>query len=544
MNPAGIARQQIAAPAVDGAARGFHPVHQFGVALDASDFARQRAHHVDQRRGALGRVAQRVGLRIERRGARAQAAFEIGERGFQQAARDGQPGREREMRAAPRAPGRAHRRGPSMADAAWAGVLLPLAERAGERDEVRGEIARVDRRHVARFERPQIARVVPVVEVPAIACACAPSCRASPRCGRARRAGRTSRSRAPPPSTADRGRCWWVTCGAPPRRAGLPGNCRAAGDCLPPSRRSRRSARCAARSVAARAAGSAERSDFATAGGVRLMRQAISGAASPQQQEGKRDVRAAAADATASDQRRSGQRQHHAARHAAVEAAQVGARARQQVGRNPFEQVPVTHEHAPQRAADGVAHEPRLVGEHGDEQRRSARARQPKSRRSARRWLRSVTVERRGSTAANSRQQRRQRQRQQDECAPGQCDVRRQQSSRPAARRRWLGADSERRRLSSIFHSADERHAAVTAAVFLRRRHRAARRSTAAAASRRAPSDAGAARRRRNATEIPRPLRRPRPGRRARRCLRTGRGDSSVLSGTRPASAASKASTS
>ena len=125
-------------------------------------------------------------------------------------------GREAGTRAAPRAPGRARRRGRRSPTPAARGVLLPFAERAGERDEVRGEVARVHRGDVARIERPQVARVVPVVQVPAVASACAPWCRASPRCGRARRAGRTSRSRAPPRSTADRGRCWWARCGAPP----------------------------------------------------------------------------------------------------------------------------------------------------------------------------------------------------------------------------------------------------------------------------------------------------------------------------------------
>ena len=285
-----ITRQQIAAPAVDGATRGFHPVHQLG-ARRSIGLARQRAHHVDQRRGALGRFAQRVG-RADR------AAWCAGAGSFSRSLTAVSsrpcvmvsPGGKRNARSASRARSSASAR-PVDGRRGRARVFLPFAERARERDEMRGEVARVDRRHVARFERTQVARVVPVVQVPAILAASAPSCRASPRCGRAHRAGRTSRNRAPPPSTADRGRCWWATCGARPPRSGLPGNCRAAGDCLPPSRRSRRSARCAARSVAARAAGSADRSDFATARRRAADAPRDQRRGEPQQQEGQRECR-------------------------------------------------------------------------------------------------------------------------------------------------------------------------------------------------------------------------------------------------------------
>ena len=60
-------------------------------------FARERAHHVDQGRGALRGGGQRVGGRIERLFLRAQRELEIFERGFEDAARDGQPGREFEF---------------------------------------------------------------------------------------------------------------------------------------------------------------------------------------------------------------------------------------------------------------------------------------------------------------------------------------------------------------------------------------------------------------------------------------------------------------
>ncbi len=56
---------------------------------------------------------------------------------------------------------------PRRASGPAAGAALHSAAGVGERDQVAGEIAAVDRRDVVRLERPQVARVVPVVEVAA-----------------------------------------------------------------------------------------------------------------------------------------------------------------------------------------------------------------------------------------------------------------------------------------------------------------------------------------------------------------------------------------
>ena len=152
----------------------------------------------------------------------------------------------------------------------------------------------------------------------------------------------------------------------------------------------------------------------------------------------------------------------------------------------------------------------------------------PKSRRSARRWLRSVTVERRGRTAANNGSSVGKPSASRMNAHHGNAmfagRVQPTSSAATAGRRGQRAAQ-----VVEHLPQADERHAAVAAAVFLRRRRRAARRSTAAAASRRAPSDAGAATRRRSARGSLRPLRRRRRGRRARRCLRTGRGSAACF---------------
>ena len=228
-----IARQQVAAPAVDGAARGFHPVHEIGVAIRVG-FVRERAHQVDQRRGALRGRGEIVVLGIQACGRAAAAPTSRSANAVSTSSRVMVcPGMNRNSRNASRArssasvrPGDGLGRGPR--------ILLPLAEGAGQRDQVRGEIAGVHRGDVARLERPQVLGVVPVVEMAVKRRHARQRVERRPRCDRAHRAGRTSRSRAPRRWTAGTGRCWWARCGARPRRADLPGNCPAAGDCLPP----------------------------------------------------------------------------------------------------------------------------------------------------------------------------------------------------------------------------------------------------------------------------------------------------------------------
>jgi hypothetical protein len=115
-----------------------------------------------------------MSTRVEARSTAAASASAAGSSGsslgrsaiFDDAARDGQAGREFEF--AQRRAREVERIGqPRDRLEPRRRVVLPLAEGAGERDQVRGQVARVDRRYVARFERVQILRVVPVVQVAA-----------------------------------------------------------------------------------------------------------------------------------------------------------------------------------------------------------------------------------------------------------------------------------------------------------------------------------------------------------------------------------------
>ena len=117
----------------------------------------------------------------------------------------------------------------------------------GQRDQVAGQVAAVHGRDVARLQRAQVGRVVPVVEMAAEAL--------QPRHRGERRLQPLDRVGQPDPAeivragraTADRGRYWWARSGARAPAPGLPGSCRAAACCRPASRTSRRTARSAAR---------------------------------------------------------------------------------------------------------------------------------------------------------------------------------------------------------------------------------------------------------------------------------------------------------
>ncbi len=112
---------------------------------------------------------------------------------------------------------------------------------------------------------------------------------------------------------------------------------------------------------------SADNSDLAAAGGVWLMRQAMAGAATHSSRKGI--AIAGSEPRTSTISNASAERQQYAAEHARVETGQRIAHVAEQVRGNPLEHVPASHEYAPQRAADGVAHQPGLVGEHAGEQR-------------------------------------------------------------------------------------------------------------------------------------------------------------------------------
>ena len=127
----------------------------------------------------------------------------------------------------------------------------PLPAGVGQRDQVAGEVAAVDSGDIARIQRTQIPRVVPVVEMPAerarLPMVASVAARRSAGFGGSQ-PGEIARAS---PPTADRGRDWSVRSGGPAPGSGLPGNCPAAACGRPPSRRSRRTARSVGRSAAA-----------------------------------------------------------------------------------------------------------------------------------------------------------------------------------------------------------------------------------------------------------------------------------------------------
>ena len=180
--------------------------------------------------------------------------------------------------------------------------------------------------------------------------------------------------------------------------------------------------------------------------------------------------------------------------------------------RHPLQKETSADDQAIERPADGIDHQPGLVGEKRDKQS-GLRRRQDKipAERAE------VTAQRDAGTTrqqrCNDRQQSRQRDREQDEARPDQGARQRQQ---PAGHERHDIGRCRKRAAQIVEHfpETDGGNAG-------RCRDRT---STAATASRRAPSDAGARRRRRSAPEIPPRLRCPIPGRHARRCLRRDRG--------------------
>ena len=108
------------------------------------------------------------------------------------------------------------------------GIAPPGGTGIGQRDQVAGQVAAVDRRDIGGIERTQIRRVVPIEEVAAEALQATPWSPASPRGARRLRACRSSRSRGRRSSTAAAGQDWSATCDGRRRAWDPPGNCPAA----------------------------------------------------------------------------------------------------------------------------------------------------------------------------------------------------------------------------------------------------------------------------------------------------------------------------
>ena len=421
-----------------------------------------------------------------------------------------------------------------------------LAACVAERDQMPGQISAVHRRNVLRLQRAQVARVVPVVEVAAKALEPVHRVRASPPAAPRFRASRSSRNRGRRSPTADTVRCWWARSDAPPPASALPENCRAAACDLPPSRRSRRSATCGARSAAAHV-----RRRRRPAWRPRRPAEDSPIARSPAtaSTESRTEPRAASelACRPAGDDDRGRDRQHRRRRPSAVEAAhdRAGRRLRLRGG-HPLEHQPTTHDKPEQRARRSRRSSATPDAPGGSAATRSAtgRARNPRRPRAdgcASRCRGGAARSRRRTAASARSRSSRRRTRSRSRRPTAAASI---PPSTPASA---AGADNVRRRLSIIFQRpssgiAVAGHACARRA--RRRNHPDARESRAAIASRRAPIDAAGRRRRRSAPETPRPPRRPRPIPRARKFPRTDRDSRACFRGRGLASAASNTSTS
>ena len=156
------------------------------------------------------------------------------------------------------------------------------------------------------------------------------------------------------------------------RAPGPPGNCPAAACGRPPSRRSRRTARCAARS----AAGPGRRPPIRTSG----RRPAAAGWPSARSPARRSTARRAAPPGATCHARTAGRpappdTEDDPAGHHAIEAEQVEPGTDRRLGRrNPFEQMPAGDEQPHQGPRDRIAHQPRLMRQEGDDERRLGQA--------------------------------------------------------------------------------------------------------------------------------------------------------------------------
>ena len=157
--------------------------------------------------------------------------------------------------------------------------------------------------------------------------------------------------------------------GGPAPGPGPPGNCPAAACGRPPSRRSRRTARSAARS----AAGPGRRPPIRTSG-RRSRETGWSSARSPARRSraaasgtARGHVPCPASRATSSRQNT----ERDPAGHHAIEAEEVEPGTDRRLRRrNPFEQMPAGDEQPHQGSRDRIAHQPRLMRQEGDDERR------------------------------------------------------------------------------------------------------------------------------------------------------------------------------
>ncbi len=237
-----------------------------------------------------------------------------------------------------------------------------LATGAAERDQVPGEVAAIHRRHILRLEGPQIAGVVPIVEVPVEAL--------EPGHRRERGLQAVDEAARPDPAEVagggdrqqieadvgrrgavrdDRTRVFLEVVGRQHvivcRDEGLEKAPRAAGD--------------EAQGLRVRGGKGRDRDRRRPARPLRRRRRQH-----PQQQHRRRDQPGALANAP--DKQRGDHRQRDAADHAPVKSRDVERQAELGLrGGEPLQQPAPADEEAIERAHDRIGHQPGLVGEHG-----------------------------------------------------------------------------------------------------------------------------------------------------------------------------------
>ena len=299
----------------------------------------------------------------------------------------------------------------------------PVLARIGERDQVPGEIAAVDRGNVPRLQGTKVSRIVPVEQVTAQALHAAHGCerrlQAIDRLARSDPAELTrasDREQIEPDigrrgSVRDRGRGIVLEIVGRKRIVG-------GGD------ESFEEAPGAARGPSQRLSVRVGHRQPRGGGGRQADKTRHGGRSEPQCGEGKRD-RPGSVPRRERDKDRNRAKDDRS-RHSASETHQVEAPAHRRLrGRSPFEQVAAADAKAPERASDRVGHESSLIRKerYGERRKRHGEARVAAERAHVARHRHARATRRDGG---KDRNERRQRDRQHDEQRPDQRQMKRQ----------------------------------------------------------------------------------------------------------------------
>ena len=245
----------------------------------------------------------------------------------------------------------------------------PLPAGIGERDQVAGQVAAVDRGDILRIERAQIARVVPVVEMPAepVEAAHGGQRRLQPldRLGGSRSTrnrGRLAVDRRYRPRLVGEVRCASAGTGSSWKLSG--GSMWSAAVTKVSKNRQVR------RAISRRACASASDTDIRPAlRGGRLVQRAIAGEAIHRAASGTARGHVPCPNSQGDQHRQNAD--DDPAGHHAIEAEEVEPGTDRRLRRrNPFEQMPAGDEQPHQGPRDRIAHQPRLMRQEDDDKRR------------------------------------------------------------------------------------------------------------------------------------------------------------------------------